>query len=122
MARALGTVTLDTAGTQTFNLGIAPTWVTLTVCASNATTDTVDHKSEGKATAVKQYCQSTFCDDSSGKRSFNSSAHVVQHYERVSGSITKVLSASFSAFTTNGITLNVDTPHSNYKVLIEAGN
>ncbi len=128
MARYLGYVTLSgTPGLKTFNLtGIttAPTWATLTVC-EKSTTDTAAHTSEGKILVTPNYtrqrCQSTYA-DTSGADSFNSSTHCVQHYERVSGSITKVLSASFDSFTSTGIKLNVDIPNADYQLLIEAGD
>ncbi len=120
MARVLGNITLGSSGLQTFNLGLAPTWATLTVC-EKVGADSAAHKSEGKMTATKQVCHSTFS-DTTGSDSFNSSAHVVQHYERVGGAITKILSASFDSFTASGIKLNVDTANPNYQVLVEAGN
>lgn len=121
MPRALGNITLNSAGTgKTFNLGLAtpPTWAHFTVC-EKTTGDTVAHFSFGKATATKQVCQSTYS-DTIGSDSFNSSAHVVQHYERVGGVITKVLSASFNSFTSSGIKLNVSIPNADYQVLVEA--
>lgn len=120
MAHVLGPITLSLSGLRTFNIGIAPTWLHLTVC-EKITGDTVSHFSFGKAETGSQYCMSTFA-DTAGADSFNSSAHIVQHYERVGGSITKVLSASFDSFTATGFKLNVDIPNSNYKVLVEAGN
>lgn len=124
--RTQGTLTLNNTGLQTFNLEFssAPTWAHLTVC-EKYTGDNVAHLSIGKVnttpSGIRQFCQSTFADPS-GSDSFNSNAHVVQHYERFNGNITKMLSASFDSFTTTGIKLNVDIAHGGYQVLVEAGN
>lgn len=125
MARILGSTTLTLTPTQTISLGFQPTWAIITVSEKSGS-DNAAHTSEGKVNTnpgptVYQYCQSTFA-DADGADTFKSSAHLVQHYERVGGVITKVLSASFHSFTPSGIKLNVDIPNNNYQVLIEAGN
>lgn len=121
MAFVAGTLTLSSAGNgKTFNLGIAPTWVRFTVCEKSGG-DLESHRSYGVAAASFQFSMSDFA-DATGGDSFNSNAHVVQHYERSGGVITKVLSASFNSFTASGIKLNVDIANANYQVLVEAGN
>lgn len=117
--RVAGIVTLGSP-TSNINLGFQPTWMKLSVCERNSS-DSVAHKSEGIVEGMFQYCQSTFADDQGGD-SFNSQAHVVQHYERIGGVISKVLSSSFTAFTATGVALNNDIPNTAYKVLLEAGN
>lgn len=113
---------MSSAGIVTINLGMtsAPTWAHFRVC-EKFTGDNVAHFSFGTADASFQFCMSAFADPS-GSDSFNSNSRVIQHYERYSGSITKMLSASFDSFTTNGLKLNVDIAHGGYQVLIEAGN
>lgn len=121
MAHVAGTLTLSSAGNgKTFNLGIAPTWAKFTVCEKSGG-DLESHRSQGIATSTFEFCMSTFA-DATGGDSFNSNAHVVQHYERSGGVITKVLSASFNSFTATGLKLDVDIANANYQVLVEAGN
>lgn len=123
MTRQEGYITLAATGLNTFNLGFstAPTWAEFIV-SEKTTGDNVAHLSIGSALlSTNQHCNSTYADAIDGD-TFKSNAFVVQHYERVSGSITKILSASFDSFTTSGIKLNVDIANNTYQVLVKAGN
>lgn len=121
--RKQGTFTITTTGLVTYNLGLTTraTWAEFHVCEKR-TGDDVSHRSIGWFTeGSNQFCMSTFSDPS-GSDSFNSNAHVIQHYERFKGNITKMLSASFDSFTSTGFKLNVQNSHSGYQVFVIVGD
>lgn len=69
----------------------------------------------GNADGTRQNCISAFGDATSHK-STRVNTHCIQHYERVSGTITKVLEASFVSFDADGFTLNITVANVNYSV------
>jgi hypothetical protein len=119
MSYVTGRVTISGTPTQTIVVGFQPTWARFTVGGKGS--DTVTHFSFGATDGTNQSVQSTF-GDTTGGASFNSGSKLISHYERVSGSITEVLSASFNSFTATGIKLNVSIANTGYSVTLEAGN
>lgn len=119
MAYKIGTITLDTAGLRTFNLGASstPTSAMLIVQNKNGVAEIPLHVSMGTCSVSGQRCTSYLKD---GATTFNadSTTKVVSQYELSGGVATEVLSASFDSFTSNGIKLNVATVNTNYKVYI----
>lgn len=119
MAYKLGTITLDTTGLKTFNLGASstPTAASIVVQNKNGVAETTLHVSIGTCSISGQRCTS-YVKDGVGPFTFDSTTKVVSHYEISGGVSTEVLSASFDSFTSNGIKLNVSIANANYKVYI----
>lgn len=120
MSRVTGLITLTGTGLKTISVGFQPTWARLEVCAKT-TPQGFSHTSAGETDGSSQFVLSTF-QDTTGGYSVNSASKVVSHYERVGGTITEVLAASFDSFTASGIKLNVITGNSAYQVLLTCGN
>lgn len=119
MSYATGRLTLGITGSSTFVIGFQPTWARFRVMGKSG--DTVSHLSLGGTDGTTQNCGSNYM-DTTGGASFDVNTKVVSHYERVSGTITEILAASWTAWTATGVTLNVITANSNYRVTIECGN
>lgn len=119
MSYKLGTITLDTAGLRTFNLGASstPTSAMIVVQNQNGIAETALHVSMGTASVSGQRCTS-YVKDGGSASTFDSTTKVVSQYEIVGGVPTEVLSATFDSFTSTGIKLNVTTTNANYKVYI----
>jgi hypothetical protein len=79
--------------------------------------DSVDHHSDGMATASKQIVISTV-----DGQTFNDDTKVIRHYELVGGVPTCVLSVAFHSFYASGAKFVVDIANSNYQARIFAGN
>jgi hypothetical protein len=119
MAYYTGQITLDSSGTGvSFNLGGRPNWIKFRVGQKAGTTETCSHVCLGQCDGLYQYCTSTYS-DTSGATTVDSDTKVVSHRERVSGTITEVLQASFNSFYASGVKLNVTIPNSNYPVVVE---
>lgn len=118
MAHASGRFTLSGTGLSTFALGFQPTWANFRVTGKAG--DTVCHGSWGGTDGTNQNCGSTYM-DTTGGASFDVNTKVVSHYDRVAGTITEVLSASFDSFVATGVKLNVAIANTNYKVTIDCG-
>ena len=118
MGYKIGTLTLDTAGLRTFNLGApsTPTSAMLIVQNKNGVAETPLHVSMGTCSVSGQRCTSYLKDGTT--HNYDSTTKVVSHYEMVGGTPTEILSASFDSFTSNGIKLDVTTTNTNYKVYI----
>lgn len=119
MSYATGRFTLSTTGLSTFAVGFQPTWARFRV-AGKTSADAVTHLSLGGTDGTNQNCGSIFT-DATGSSSFDVSTKVVSQYERVSGTITEVLAASFDSFVATGVKLNVSTANTGYRVTIECG-
>ena len=106
MTPVLGFKTFGSTSTSTsptvVTLGIAPTWIRLTVAGTQL--------AYGMATAVKQASLTPGL--------ANSSAHILRLQE---GGV-EVLSVTFQAFTSTGAKFVVNTADLAHPVLIEAGN
>lgn len=117
-----GRFTISSTGLQTFTLGsFQPAWAILRSAGVNVRIQFC----EGALDGTRQNCES-FYSDGSGSQGFDTNTKCLSMYDRVSGSITEVLSASFSSFGissgTGNITLNVSLANPNYKVTIECGD
>jgi hypothetical protein len=120
MSYVNGQITLGATGTKNVTIGFQPTWVRFVVSAKG-TGDTAAHMSVGVGSTSNQSCDSFFA-DTTGAKSVQSTSKVVSHYERVSGSITEKLAASFTGTSATGFSLNVTAADTGYTVDIEAGS
>lgn len=112
MARVLGAATLlpNASNGQSINLGITPTWITVSVTGN----DSYEHHSEGKATSSYQHCQSI----APGK-STNEPGYLVRLYN---SSGTLIASAKLKSFTAGHVNLKEISVTGTHQMLIEAGN
>lgn len=119
MGYKLAVSTLSSSGSNTLNMGTPsiPTSATLIVQNKTGTAETVKHISIGTADGSGQRVTSYFKDGTT-PTTFDSTSKCIAHYERVGGVITEILSATFTTFTSSGLTLNVTTPNANYNVYI----
>lgn len=99
-------------------VGFQPVSVTVRVGQKAGTTQLFEHISIGSGNPTFQRVDSTFQDTTGGK-TVSSNGKVVSVYERVSGTITEVLSMSIDSFTATGVVFNVLTANVNYDVFIE---
>lgn len=121
MANFDSSIAVGTTGTGvTFTgFGFRPTHLTFRIGAKNG------------SSAANQFCYGTVDEtgwmtytsqfsDGSGHQSKAGTNKCFVHYERVSGTITKVLEASFNSFTNDGFKLNVTISSPYYEVFVEA--
>lgn len=90
------TFTASTGNQQLSGLTALPQFLILTYSQKNAT-DNVAHFSQGFTDGTVQRVDSTFA-DTTGAKTVKSTAKVLSHYERVAGTITEVIAASFVSF------------------------
>ncbi len=115
-----GPVTFTGTGIKTISVGFQPTWARFVV-VSKTSSQSFAHTSLGESDGSFQWVASTF-HDSTGGLSANSNSKVVSHYERVGGTITEVLAASFDSFTATAVKVNVTIGNGAYQVYLTCGN
>jgi len=121
MAADLSTISYGSTGIKTYTVGFQPVKVTVMVGQKFATGQAFAHHSYGVGlTAANQRCDTHFQDTSSGI-TVSSDTKIVSVYERVSGTITEVLSIALDSFTATAVKFNVLTANANYQlsVLVE---
>lgn len=121
MANTFGPVTLALTGLRTTTIGIAPTSLRFIIGAKNSSS-TVIQSAHGAVDSSGFQSVLTWYGDSTGFQSTTSTSKCISVWERVSGTLTEVLSASFDSYTASGFKLNITTANSNYQVFIEAQN
>lgn len=111
-----GNKTLNLAGTET------PSYIDFWVGPRNATTETVDMVSigsvditNGNATWQSNYSDTTGQQTKNGFGSSTGSS-CLQHYNRVAGTISKIIDLTFVSAASGAFTVNVGTANANYKV------
>lgn len=122
MSYYCGRVTISSSGNNSFSgPGFQPTWIRIRVSQKNGVTETCSHLCIGSADGTRQNCSSIYSDATSSK-TVDSGTQLISHWERVSGTLTEVLAATFGSFDASGYTINASVPNSNYKVTVECGN
>ena len=120
MAYFVTTLAYASSGIKsTIPVGFQPTGIRITTSQKYPTAQTFAHRSVGVSDGVDQYYDSTFQDTTGGK-TVNGNDKIVSHFERVSGTITEVLSVKVNSFQPTGPKLEVITPNVNYNLLLEA--
>ncbi len=115
MAVFTGGFTISGTGSQSYTgVGFQGNDLQLTAGAKGGSAS-VNQFSIGNADGTRQNFVATYS-DSTGHKSLRSNNACIVHYERVSGTITEVLRASFTSFDADGFTLNVTTANANYTV------
>jgi len=121
-----GTIAYGTTGIQTITLGFQPTSIKITVSQKWNGPQTYIHFSTGYGGLVnvagtptmRQHVDSFF-QDATGSQTLSSDSKIVSFYDRVSGTLTEILSVSIDSFTATTLKLNVLTANSNYNLNIE---
>jgi len=122
-----GTIAYATTGVQSpITLGFQPTNIKITVSQKWNGPQSYIHYSTGYGGLVnvggtptmRQHVDSLF-QDATGSQTLSSDSKVVSFYDRVSGTLTEILSVSIDSFTTTALKLNVLTANSNYNLNIE---
>lgn len=114
------TSTPSTTGNRSVTgLGFQPAYLRFTLCQKTGVSETFVHLSEGSTDGTNQRCVSVF-QDSTGSKSLESTALCIDHMNRVTGTITDVIKASFISFDADGFTLDYTATISGYHVHYEA--
>lgn len=117
MSRLVGGATITGSGNVAFTgVGFQPNYIRITL--SQKGTDSQGHISVGCSDGTNQLVHSTYS-DTTGSKTVRSTSKIVSHYERVSGTITEVINASFVSFDADGFTLNIATGNANYQAMVE---
>lgn len=117
-----GRVTVSSTGANAFTgVGFQPTAVRIRVSQKVGTTETCNHLCIGTADGTRQNCSSMYT-DATGSTTKDVNTKLISHWERVSGTLTEVLAATFTSFDADGYTFNASTPNANYQVTVEAWN
>lgn len=121
MGYKIGIVTLGSSGSKTINLGTPSTPFAASFIVQNkaGTAESIKHVSIGSADGAGQRVTSYF-KDTGAPSTFDTTTKCVSHYEKVGGVVTEILSATFTAFTATGLTVNVTIPNVNYDVYLRA--
>ena len=120
MSYFIGTLAYPSTGVKsTINVGFQPTGIRITSSQKYPSAQTFSHRSVGVSDGVSQFYDSTFQDTTGGK-TINGDNKIVSHWERVSGTITEVLSVKVNSFQPTGPKLEVLTANVNYNLLLEA--
>lgn len=121
MSHWTGRVTVSIPGNNAFTgIGFQPTWMNLRVSQKNGTTETCNHLCLGSGDGTRSNC-SSFYSDATSSTTLDSNTKIISHWERVGGTLTEILAATFVSFDSDGFTLNASTASSNYKVTVELG-
>lgn len=113
------TTTSSTGNRSLTGLGFQPAYIRLTVAQKNGTSETFIHKSEGFTDGTNQGCTSIFWDSTGGK-TVSFTDRVIDHINRVSGTLTDVIVATIVSLDADGFTLNFSTTTTSYRVFVEA--
>lgn len=117
-----GTIAYGTTGVKTITCGFQPVMVRITVAQKTSTSQTFEHRSVGTGWLLDsdpaQYYAATFQDTTGGK-TVSGIDKIVSHWERVSGTLTEKVAATFDSFTATAAKINVTTADANYDLFVE---
>lgn len=122
MSYYVGNGSYGSTGSKTLSsIGFTPVGCRITIGAKGSSEASVMHLSAGFADGVGQYVESTYADSSTWSSKFSSSK-CVSHWAKVSGTLTEVISATFTSFSaSNGgsATFNFTAVDVNYDIIFE---
>lgn len=119
MSYFTGTAAHSTTGVKTVSVGFQPVGMRITVGQKVGTAQGFAHKSVGIADGTNQFYDAFF-EDTTGGKTVSGSTKLVSHWERVTGTITEILTVTFDSFTATEVKYNVTLANVNYNLLIEA--
>lgn len=114
----------STGNASVAGLTFLPSYLRFTICSRTGTNETLVMYSDGFTNGSSQKAFSVF-QDSTGARSRTFTDRCLNHLNRVTGSITEIIKATFVSFDDNGggdygFTLNFTAADSNYTIHFEA--
>lgn len=125
MKAEIGTFSTGSTGhVSVTGLTVLPVYLKFTLSGRFNTTETIVQFSTGFTEGTKNKAHSIF-QDSTGSRSKAYSDRCINHFQRVAGTITEQIVATWVSFDTNGggdfgFTLNFTAADSNYQIYFEA--
>ena len=121
MSAATGVFTTNsTTGNRVLTgLGFQPIYLRLILGQKTGVSESFIHLSDGSSDSVVDRCLSFFWDSTGGK-STEFTDRLINHINRVSGSLTDVIKATLVSFDADGFTLNFSATISGYHVHYEA--
>jgi hypothetical protein len=125
MAYAIGSFSEgSTVNHSVTGLSFLPTGVRFQIGGRSGTNETRVQHSVGNMDGANQTCVSIF-QDSTGSKTKTYTNRCINHFERVSGTITEKIIATFVSFNNDGggvygFTVNFTAADSNYPILFEA--
>lgn len=120
MSHSVGSFTQAGTGQTTISVGFKPTYLRFTISqTAGAPENTVAHLSTGFTDGVTQYAHSIYANANNCYTRINDT-FCLTHYAIISNAFTRVLSANFVNFTSNGFTLDFDRASSAYLITFEA--
>lgn len=118
MSYFCGTISHGSTGVKTVAVGFTPVGMRITVGANGAS-QAVSHRSVGFTNGTNVDFNSEYS-DGSGSSSWQGTGKLVSHYERVAGTLTEKVAATFDSFTATQVKYNVTTADAAYTFAIEA--
>lgn len=114
----------STGNTSVTGLTVLPNFLEFTISGRFGTTETIVQYSTGFTDGVNDLAHSIF-QDSTGSRTKAYSNRCINHFQRVTGTITEKLVATWVSFDNNGggdfgFTLNFTAADSNYQIYFKA--
>lgn len=112
--------TSNTTGNKILaGLGFQPSYIRFTLGQKTGTSETFVHQSEGSTDGTNQRCVSVYWDSTGGK-SVEFTDRLINHINRVTGTLTDVIKATFVSFDADGFTINFNATTTGYHVHYEA--
>lgn len=117
--RGVSTTPVSTGSTSLTGFGFQPNEVEIELCQKTSTAEAFVHYSSGSADGTRQGCVSIYSDATSSQ-SKESNAKIISHWNRVTGTLTEVIAATFTSFDADGVTLNFSATITGYHMHIRA--
>lgn len=114
MAYKTSSTAYGSTGSKTLTCGFQPTAARFFV-GGVVGGDNVMHFSRGSADGTRQNCDWQFADGTFFTGDTTNSK-IISHWENVGGTLTEVFSATFTAFTATGCTINVSIADASYNL------
>lgn len=118
MAYFLETVTHSTTGVKTRTIGFQPQALRITIGKKVGVTVNSIQQSVGVSDGTLQYVDSIY-GDTAALATKRDTAKLVSQWEKVAGTWTEVVAATFDSFTATEVKYNVTTGNVNYQFQIE---
>lgn len=110
----------STTGNKSYTgFGFKPSYARFTLSQKTGTTEGFIHFSQGWTDGTNSSCHSIF-QDATSSQSKEFTNQVISHWNRVSGTLTEVIAATFVSFDADGLTLNFSAITTGYHVHFEA--
>ncbi len=117
MSNFFGGFTIVNTGVQTYSgVGFQGTEIEFFCGSKNGSSTSVDQQLIGSVDSTSYNQAKTWFRDSTGFKYIEYTDRCISVWERVSGTLTEVIRASFHSWTADGFKLNVTTANANYTI------